>query len=279
MVIYNELWHPHESLFYYDTISRVKLDKPHDFVLISKLHSYNGTYTDPWPGLKQTLIQNNKPVVMFLCGDEHYEIGNEYYIEGITTLIFKQYTYYLNTHPSIRPIPLGLLNAYKDYLPLPIHQRVYDYSFTGICHESRYKLREQLEHKQDNYLKFVQFYEGWIDASNRIQYWDRYQQILQSTKLSLCPAGPRSSETFRTIESARCGSIIVSTEMIDHWYNKHSPYVKVNNWEDLSIIDQLLSKTEKELQELSTETYNWYQNYLSPQAIANYVTQEVNNVL
>lgn len=279
MLIYNELWHPKESLFYYNVISQLKLNKSHDFVLISKLYDYNINYQDPWPKIKEEIIKKGKPVVMFLCDDEHYSIGDEYYVEGITTLIFKQYTYYYNEHPFIRPIPLGLVNAHNDFVNLPLKHRVYDYSFMGTYYDCREGFKRNLAQRDDKRVKAVEFYDGWDDMKDRLHLWNNYQQVLQSTKLSLCPCGPRSCECFRVIESARCGCIIISTEIIPHWYNLQSPYIKIDNWNDLSVIDQVLDKSEKELQELSDKSYRWYENYLSPKAIAQYVTQEVNSVI
>lgn len=279
MVIYNHLWHQSEALFYYDVISRVALNQDHDFVLISKLYPYNVSYSDPWPELKEELIRKGKPVVMFLCSDEFYSGCEEYYIPGITTLIFKQYTFYHSKdHPHFRPIPLGLINSTRDFLNLPLNQRVYDYSFLGTRHDGRIGMQNALESKNDNKVKCVQFYIDWMDIEGRRDYWNKYTQILQNSKISLCPAGPRSNESFRIIESARCGCIIAATELIPHWYNLTCPYIKLDSWEDLSPIDSTLNKTENELQELSDKTYKWYQECLSSKAIAEYVSVEVNKL-
>lgn len=283
MRIYNHLWNfGSESSFYYDVVSRLDLKVAHDIVLITKLYPYNGNnLPDPWIDLKPKLIQNNKPVIIFLCGDEYYSGGEEYIIDGITTLIFKQYTSfsYVN-HPKFRPIPLSLINAQRDFsLTIPINQRIYDYSFMGIVNPGRQALQEQLLLRcNDKWIKTINFYNDWQDISNQTYFWNRYLQILQSSKLAFCPAGWRSNESFRMIEAAKSGCIIAATELIPHWYNINSPYIKIDSWNDISIIDEILSRSEKELQQLSNATIDWYNECLSSKAIARYVNQEVNNI-
>jgi len=280
VVIYNHLWHQFEAPFYYDVISRLSLKVSHNFVLISKLHPYNVSYNDPWPDLKEELIRKGEPVIMFLCGDEFYTGCEEYYIPNITTLIFKQYTFYHNKdHTYYRPIPLPLIHSNKDYLNLPIFHRVYDYSFMGTRHDGRMGLVNTLNNKIDNKIKCIHFFNDWLDIEKHKEYWNRYSQILQNTIVSLCPAGPRSNESFRMIESGRCGCIIAATELIPHWYNLTCPYIKIDTWNDLTPIDKVLKESEDKLQERSNLTYKWYEECLSSKAIANYVNVEVNKIL
>ena len=277
MTVYNHFWNPNISYFYNRIIDLLVFKKDYDFVFISKFHPYNGpTAIDPWPKLKEELIRNERPVIIFIADDEYYTLGDEYIIPGITKKIFKHYVYFgYKDHPIIRPIPLPAVVEPKRILDW--EDRIYDYSFMGVNNPHRSIFRLALEKRiNDNRTKFTFFYEESQNVK-QTPFYHHYANILNNTKLSFCPLGWRCNECYRTIESARFGSIILSSELLPHWYNLSSPYIKVNYWTDLSIIDTVLSKTKRELKDLSYNTRKWYEDYLSPKAVADFVTREVLN--
>jgi hypothetical protein len=282
MVIHNYFWNKDISYFYYKVIDHLKFKDQYDFVFISKLYPYNGpNVKSAWPELKHTLIQNGRPVILFLADDEYYSFGNEYIIPGITQKIFKHYVYFeYKDHPVIRPIPLPVNTRFKQFINWEC--KIFDYSFMGTNNYSRNILKESLEQrKDDGYVKFLFFNEEynpknkWIDRS---RIFDQYSNILSNTKLSFCPPGWRNNECYRTVEAAAAGCIILASELLPHWYNVPSPYIKIDDWTNMSIIDTILSKPEKELKDISHETRKWYENYLSPKAVAQYITNELSTL-
>lgn len=275
MTIYNHFWNPNISYFYNKIIDLLDFKKDYNFVFISKLHHYNGpTAMDPWPTLKDELIQKGKEVIIFLADDEYYTLGDEYIIPGITKKIFKHYVYFgYKDHPIIRPIPLPAVVEPNQILKW--ENRIYDYSFMGVNNPHRAIFRLALERRiNDNKTKFTFFYEESQNVK-QTPFYHHYANILSNTKLSLCPLGWRCNECYRTIESARFGSIILTSELLPHWYNLPSPYIKVDDWSDLSIIDSILSMPKRELKDLSYNTRKWYEDYLSPRAVADFITREV----
>jgi len=274
MTIYNCFWNKSITPFYNRVIELLKLSDEYDVVYISKLHPYNGPdAVDPWPKLKEELVLKGRPVILFLADDEYYTSGDEYIIPGITKKIFKHYVYFdYKDHPTIRPIPLPAVAKPKQLLTFD--NRVYDYSFMGVNNPYRNKLKLALEARNDNNLKFTYFFNE--SHGHLLPFYKQYSNILINSKVSLCPLGWRCNECYRTIESARFGCIILTSELLPHWYNQTSPYFKVDDWSDLSVLDEVLSKSNKELRDLSYLSRKWYEDYLSPEAVAEFITQELN---
>lgn len=275
MTVYNHFWVTGISNFYNKVIDLLEFKKDYDFVFISKIHHYHGpNVTDPWPALKEELIRKNRPIITFLADDEYYTLGDEYIIPGLTKKIFKHYVYFGNKdHPTIRPIPLPPVAKPNQYINW--ENRIYDYSFMGASNPYRNIMRLGLDKRTNDIRTKVFFFYDEVQKDFQTYFYKQYANILSNTKLSLCPLGWRCNECYRTVESARFGSIILTSELLPHWYNQPSPYIKVENWSDMSIIDTVLSKSERELKNLSYETRRWYEDFLSPKAVADFVTKEV----
>lgn len=282
MITYNYFWNYNISHFYNKVIDLLDFKRDYNFVFISKLHHYNGpTAIDPWPELREELIRKEKQVIVFLADDEYYTLGDEYIIPEITKKIFKHYVYFgAKDHPIIRPIPLPTMQSDKSKGLIDWKDRIYDYSFAGCNNPYRDILRTALDKRvNDNFSKFLNFYEqASFNEIQKMPFNKHYMNILNNTKLSLCPLGWRCNECYRTIESACSGSIIVTSELLPHWYNEHSPYIRLDDWSDLSIIDNILSRPERELKDLSYNTRKWYEDYLSPKAVADFITKEIQTI-
>jgi hypothetical protein len=275
MTVYNHFWNPNIALFYNKVINLLEFKQKFDFVFISKLHPYNGINAyDPWPELREKIKQKGKQVIIFLADDEYYTLGDEYIIPDITVKVFKHYVYFgYRDHPIIRPIPLPT-NVEFDYT-LNWNQKIFDYSFMGTNNYNRGLLKEALQNRQnDGLIKFISYNEDSNPITNK-HYYSQFANILNSTKLSLCPPGWRNNECYRTIESAQAGCVILASELLSHWFHEKLPYIKVYDWSDMSIIDEILSKPQTELRDISIETRKWYEDFLSPKAVANYVTNEM----
>ena len=276
MTVYNYFWN--SNLTYYSrVVDMLSFREDYDFVFISQTHQYNGPkQINIWPELKQELIRKEREVIIFLADDEYRVSGDEYIIPGITKKIFKQYVNIdLKDHPIIRPIPLPNSPITTQQQPyLNWSNRIYDYSFMGVIGAHRMQLKQSLLNRDnDVYNKFIFFYEE--SSNSRPLTPKHYTSVLSNSKISICPPGWRTNESFRITESARFGCIILAAELIPLWYNIGAPYIKINDWSDLSIIDSVLSNSERVLKDMSYETRRWYEDYLSPEAVAGYITKEL----
>lgn len=56
-----------------------------------------------------------------------------------------------------------------------------------------------------------------------------YHQLLQQTRISLCPRG-NFGETFRLYESAQLGCTIICDPLPKCWYFRDHPFIEVHDW-------------------------------------------------
>lgn len=215
----------------------------------------------------------NKKTILFIISDELHSMPEKYFTEHVE-FIFKHYHPRDKSHPKLRPIPLGFLNGFVGHNQIKIKDRRIDYGFSGAWNEYRHCMIEAFEkRKNDGKEKYFLLNRNWASGFSM----EDYSNILTHSKLSLCPRGYDSTESFRLIESSMCGNIILCEEPENFWFYKNFPYVKITDWSDLSIVDQILNKPESELQELSDRTYEWYKTTISPEAVAEYISNEVNS--
>lgn len=224
-----------------------------------------------WPNeIKKEITQQS---IVFITSDESHSIPTKFIDNENIKFIFKHYHPKEWTHKKTRPLPLGYLQGFKGSNNIKIKDRKIDYGFSGAWNKIRHNMIRAFEKMHnDNRIKYFQLNQNWATGYSI----DQYSQILSNSKISLCPTGYDSNESFRLIESAMCGNIILADKRYDFWYNKNLPYFEITDWSDLSIIENILSMSESGLQELSDKTYEWYINTVSPQAVAKYISEQVN---
>jgi glycosyltransferase involved in cell wall biosynthesis len=104
---------------------------------------------------------------------------------------------------------------------------------------------------------------------------DEYSKLLSHTKISLCPSGYVSKESFRIFEAARCGCILIVDDVPTNlWYYNEFPGIILKDWSDISIIERLLSDPDK-MQDISNKTIRWYERCISPKSVASYVQSKI----
>lgn len=215
----------------------------------------------------------NKKTILIITSDESHSMPEKYFTDHVE-FIFKHYHPKDKTHPKLRAIPLGYLKGFNGHNQIKIRDRQIDYGFSGAWNKYRHGMIEAFEkRKNDERKKYFQLNRNWASGFSM----EDYSTLLTNSKLSLCPRGYDSTESFRLIESSMCGNIILCEEPYNFWFYKNFPYVKITDWSDLSIIDEVLNKPESELQELSDATYEWYRTTVSPEAVAAYISNEVNS--
>ena len=105
-----------------------------------------------------------------------------------------------------------------------------------------------------------------------------YRFLLGSSKICLVPGG-LSPETFRYTEAMASGCIVVTDCSTDVYFYKDSPIIKVDAWDEnaIKVIQTILLKPVKELDEIGIASRNYYKRVLSPEASANYIIDTIDN--
>jgi hypothetical protein len=99
---------------------------------------------------------------------------------------------------------------------------------------------------------------------------DVYLGEMANSKICLAPRGT-SFETFRHYEAVSVGCVVVSDRLPLTWFYRSIPFVFVKDWRKVDqILDRLLLDPEK-LKALHEQTLKWWNDRLSPAALADYV--------
>ena len=188
---------------------------------------------------------DNKLNIVFATSRETHDVPNEFFREDVFA-IFQHY-FMLDKwgdpifNPLVYPLPLGNFKdiTVKDIKPLP--ERKYDFCFIGqIPHTGT---RDYFKRNIDNLIEKTgdkfKYYVKFTDGFSRGLEPEEYMGILGDSKLSLCPQGANSLETFRFFESTLMGAIPVVDRLPKFWYYEEASFFK-GAWNDL---DNTLSKS------------------------------------
>ncbi len=142
------------------------------------------------------------------------------------------------------PMPLGpFVNDMDEKVSniKPFHQREYDFCFvgqlphTGTRDKFKRCLDRMLEETGDKFKYFIKYTDGFNTGLSH----EEYSQLLNNSKVCLCPQGATSNESFRFFEAIKMGSFPMVELLPKFWYYELSP-VFFTRWESL---DKYLSKT------------------------------------
>jgi hypothetical protein len=97
---------------------------------------------------------------------------------------------------------------------------------------------------------------------------------MMNAKIIPCPRG-NFDETYRLLEAAKSGCVIVSEPLPDRWYYRDAPVLQVRHWSDLPAILQALDREPERLRDLAARTRRWWDERLSEDAIARYMVQQL----
>jgi hypothetical protein len=107
---------------------------------------------------------------------------------------------------------------------------------------------------------------------------DEYAFHLADMEISFCFGG-QSPETFRLVESAASGCIIVSDVLPKIWYYESLPALFVPHWKDF-VLEQLFRKLKsKESDALQAMTSKWFVECISPPAVGKKISEHVRSIL
>lgn len=200
--------------------------------------------------------------------------------------------YYRDTE-YVTSIPLGCY-AISDEPPMPMEERNIDMSFVGCLNRNRLELACKLAGvskflialfsygREDRALGFLNHMVKWLRPKDYITFTPNfargvdgaaYVNILNSSKISLCPRGWINPETFRLYESMRAGCVTITEKLPNRKYYRDIPVVQVNNW-----IDGLLASKkllDGDLNLIGESNKKFYEMFLSPKATAKIITEKL----
>lgn len=174
-------------------------------------------------------------------------------------------------------IPLGCNGDLPEPTWIPFEERQLDVFFSGQAIPQRgpfiLAAMELLAAMQTR-----SHFQGQITLSSQFRGGlspELYSQSLMNSKIALLPVG-FSPITFRFFEAMRSGCLLVTHRLPPFWYLDGLPLLHMPlDWHDLSDkIMALLMDSEYQL-ELHQRTRWHYQNKLSPQAVAQYMFNQL----
>lgn len=175
---------------------------------------------------------DNKKNVLFATSRETHQ-APRYFDNEKVFMIFHNYAPLDNwgypiKHNKIIPLPLGpFINNLQDKVEeiKPFHQREYDFCFVGqIPHtgtRDKFKrcLDRLLEETGDKFKYYVKYTENFGTGLDH----QEYIELLNNSKICLCPQGAFSEESFRFFESVSLGAIPMIERLPKFWYYEKAP--------------------------------------------------------
>ncbi len=180
------------------------------------------------------------------------------------------------------PIPLGY-HKLVDLPHVPIAQRPIDVFFAGaLAPPMRFELRGSIMARRQMFAA-IQTAEAAMPGL-RFEYDLRpgirkfepadYSRMLMTSKIALCPRG-NFDETFRFLEAARSGAIVITEPLPDRWYYAGVPAEQIRAWSALQRTLHHLTRAKEQWPQRSEQTRRWWDEMASEQAVARYVVQQL----
>lgn len=226
---------------------------------------------------------NKKNIVVFI-GDEK-GIKPSWYLKA--NIIFRQYNNQnLCDYNKIFPIPCGFNgpiivngvenNYWGENEKTPLLEREYDLFYSGQTSFHRRRLVYNVNKIKEKYKSIIKETGGFSQGFTTKEYYE----YLNNARIALVPDGVSVPESFRYIEAFESNCITIATYPIKNkkyklWYYENSPAIFLDKWSELNnnLVDKLLDKDI--LIEYFEKNKVYYDNYLSTQAVANYMLDKI----
>ena len=235
-------------------------------------------------GCDMPKYNDDKLNIVFATSRETHDTPNEFHRNDVF-LIFQHYFMldewgYPRHNPLVYPLPLGTFRDISPTIVKPLSERKYDFSFVGQIPDTgtrdcfKRHLDEMAE-KSESSGKF-KFFVKYTDGFSQGLAAEEYADILTESRVSLCPQGAHSDETFRFFESILMGAVPLVESLPRLWYYEAAPHFKTK-WRDLDrTMCQVLNflqtpKCRKFLYEIA----DYCNNTLSPQNLAEHLKSKV----
>lgn len=215
--------------------------------------------------------------------------------------IFKCYLPFELEGSNVFPFNIAYVSNLPTFPAKEISQRNIDVFFSGNLNINRLELYKALHPiykycpldilkivirlRHLHFIKWLlpldisKYYPGWIinftPGFSKGMTKRAYAENLSDSRISLCPKGFSSPETFRHLESMRAGAIIISEKLPDTHFYRGSPIITLDSWSEApQIIKDLLDNPER-LKILQEKTLNWWSNVCSENATALYIESKL----
>jgi len=199
------------------------------------------------------------------------------YIDKVKAVFRNYFDEKYSVRNNIFFLPLPYLGELSDNSIIPITQRSTDVFFAGqVTYPERKRLSKiilELKNKYKDINFIFKENDGFFSSWNVNQYLSK----LGDSKISLCPGGA-SRETYRHFESLHQGCVVVSEPLPYTWYFNDVPIITVQSWEDLSGLLENLINNENLLQKTSTKSMEYWNQKLSPTAVADFIKDSLNMI-
>lgn len=233
-------------------------------------------------GCDMPSYNDDKLNIVFATSRETHDTPNEFFRNDVF-LIFQHYFMldewgYPMSNPLVYPLPLGTFRDINPDIIKPLSERKYDFSFVGqIPHTgTRDCFKRHLDtivEKSDGKFKFfVKYTDGFSQGLST----EEYTEILSESRVSLCPQGAHSNETFRFFESILMGAIPLIESLPRLWYYEAAPHFKTK-WTDLEkTLSQVLDFLQApKCRKFLYEVADYCNNVLTPQNLAQHLMSKV----
>lgn len=217
--------------------------------------------------------------------------------------IFKTFYANDNVHKNIFAFPLGYAGIDYDQPIIPMSDREYNFFFSGSINMNRVSLFHEFSRlrrwpirnvysviKDLRILRRINRFDGDFSnyyESSYIHFTTRfgtglnslkYHEMLQNSKIALCPPGYILNYTYRHYEALKAGCVVLSLPLRENTFLYDSPIIQVNNWsEGLARAKELL-QNKSEIEDISEKGINFYNEHLSAKSVARYVANNLRNV-
>jgi hypothetical protein len=227
---------------------------------------------------KSLPVTQYKKIVILVCEEEEKNIGKLYSPYTDVLAVFRFYGIewgYDNEY--VFPIPIGYncrsngKLMIKMYPEKRISERKYDIFYSGQSFPWRKELEGRLKELRTQFNVFSQ-----VNPAFRMGLdIDDYYKHLGDSKICVVPNGA-SVDMFRYSEACGSGCVVITTPKSDLWYYRNAPVFYLDDWGKLTkeFLDDVLNK---DLDVVQNNTLKYYKEYLSEEAIANYIIKNIQN--
>ena len=221
----------------------------------------------PWTDDRPSLdFSDKEPQIVILRSDESHKP-----VDYKNCLVFRNYIHPQTPAENERPIPLPAADRFTPPI-VPILERQLIASFSGFAGNNHRKeaVNNLAELKKTYQRIYVNVTEGFGKGLSR----EEYSSLMSETMLAICPFGG-SYETFRLTEALKAGCIPVQVRRPLQWYDPAKEAIWIDRWDDLpDVINAFFDTKPLVLKQRSELCKTFYEENLTPKAVANYINKE-----
>jgi len=210
-------------------------------------------------------------------------------------LVFRTYSNkkWCDNNKKIFPIPCGYCmghknSYYKEEIKKPLVDREYDIFYSGQIGYSREKpslgrltCTESLNAIKHKFKSIVRITDGFAEGYSLEEYYS----LMRNSKIAIVPHGVMIPESFRYFEAFESNCIVITSypkNDVDFnlWFYETSPAIFIDSWQhDLNenMIRELL--TAENLKKYETKNKEYFDNSISPKAVAEYMLRVIKDAV